>query len=194
MLEEIGTPDRAEAWLMKKLGTKDKIMGFGHRVYKKGDSRVPVMRMLGLKPPKETADEALALAERGYHYVKIKIGLDDKRDIETVKRTRDALGEDVYISVDANQAYTPMQAVKILNQLSDCNLVVVEQPVRQDDVRGQSRALQVARLRPREGPGDDLAVRRLHHRRRGGAPASGTLPRARRRPRPRRAAPGDRRA
>ena len=97
---------------------------------------VPVMRMLGLKPPKETADEALALVERGYRYVKIKIGLDDKRDIETVKRTRDALGEDVFISVDANQAYTPMHAVKILNQLTDCNLVVVEQPVRQDDVRG----------------------------------------------------------
>ena len=44
MLEEIGTPDRAEAWLMKKLGTKGKIMGFGHRVYKEGDSRVPAMR------------------------------------------------------------------------------------------------------------------------------------------------------
>ena len=43
------------------------------------------MRMLGLKPPKETADEAHALVERGYRYVKIKIGLDDKRDIETVK-------------------------------------------------------------------------------------------------------------
>src|SRR6476620_2575189 len=47
MLEEIGTPDRAEAWLMKKLETKDNIMGFGHRVYKKGDSRVPVMREIG---------------------------------------------------------------------------------------------------------------------------------------------------
>src|SRR5437773_6059163 len=44
MLEEIGTPDRAESWLMKRLGTKEKIMGFGHRVYKEGDSRVPVMR------------------------------------------------------------------------------------------------------------------------------------------------------
>ncbi len=99
---------------------------------------VPVMRMLGLKPPKETADEALGLVERGYRYVKIKIGLDDKRDIETVKRTRDALGGDVFISVDANQAYTPMHAVRVLNQLTDCNLVVVEQPVRQDDVRGMA--------------------------------------------------------
>jgi L-alanine-DL-glutamate epimerase-like enolase superfamily enzyme len=99
---------------------------------------VPVMRMLGLKPPKETAAEAQALVERGYRYVKIKIGLDDKRDIETVKHTRETLGEDIAISVDANQAYTPMQAVKVLNQLRDCNLIVCEQPVRQDDVRGMA--------------------------------------------------------
>jgi L-alanine-DL-glutamate epimerase-like enolase superfamily enzyme len=99
---------------------------------------VPVMRMLGLKPPKETAEEALGLVRRGYRFVKIKIGLDDKRDIETVKRTREALGEDISISVDANQAYTPMHAVKVLNQLRDCNLIVCEQPVRQDDVRGMA--------------------------------------------------------
>jgi L-alanine-DL-glutamate epimerase-like enolase superfamily enzyme len=99
---------------------------------------VPVMRMLGLKPPKETAEEALGLVERGYRFVKIKIGLDDKRDIETVKRTRETLGDDIAISVDANQAYTPMHAVKVLNQLRDCNLIVCEQPVRQDDVRGMA--------------------------------------------------------
>jgi L-alanine-DL-glutamate epimerase-like enolase superfamily enzyme len=99
---------------------------------------VPVMRMLGVKPPKETAEEALGLMQRGYRYVKIKIGLDDKRDVETVKRTRDALGENMFISVDANQAYTPMHAVRVLNQLDDCNLIVVEQPVRQDDVRGMA--------------------------------------------------------
>ena len=100
--------------------------------------QVPVMRMLGLKPPKETAAEAKGLVERGYRYVKIKIGLDDKRDIETVKTTRATLGDDVVISVDANQSYAPMRAVKVLNQLEACNLVVCEQPVRQDDVRGMA--------------------------------------------------------
>jgi len=44
MMEEIGTPGRAEAWLEKALADKRKIMGFGHRVYKNGDSRVPTMR------------------------------------------------------------------------------------------------------------------------------------------------------
>ena len=44
MLDEIKTPDRAEKWMMDALAKKAKIMGFGHRVYKKGDSRVPIMR------------------------------------------------------------------------------------------------------------------------------------------------------
>jgi L-Ala-D/L-Glu epimerase len=99
---------------------------------------VPVMRMLGLKPPRETAAEAQALVDRGYRYVKIKIGLDDKRDIETVKMTRETLGDDVFISVDANQSYAPMRAVKVLNQVEVYNLIVCEQPVRRDDVRGMA--------------------------------------------------------
>jgi 2-methylcitrate synthase len=41
---EIGTPDKVDAWLDDALAHKKKIMGFGHRVYKNGDSRVPTMR------------------------------------------------------------------------------------------------------------------------------------------------------
>ncbi|MEU4090288.1 bifunctional 2-methylcitrate synthase/citrate synthase [Streptomyces aureus] len=44
MLAEIGDPRRAEAWLDGALADKRKIMGFGHRVYKHGDSRVPIMQ------------------------------------------------------------------------------------------------------------------------------------------------------
>lgn len=43
MLKEVGSPDGAEAWMMDALATKKKIMGFGHRVYRSGDSRVPTM-------------------------------------------------------------------------------------------------------------------------------------------------------
>ncbi|BDZ47400.1 bifunctional 2-methylcitrate synthase/citrate synthase [Naasia aerilata] len=39
-----GAPERAIAWLDTALTEKRKIMGFGHRVYKNGDSRVPTMR------------------------------------------------------------------------------------------------------------------------------------------------------
>jgi L-Ala-D/L-Glu epimerase len=119
---------------------------------------VPIMRMLGLKPPKETAAEAEALVERGYRYVKIKIGLDDKRDIETVKTTRATLGDDVVISVDANQSYAPMRAVRVLNQLEACNLVVCEQPVRKDDVRGMAFVRQHVRTPIMADEGVETAV------------------------------------
>lgn len=39
MLLEIGTPSNAEAWIRDALANKKKVMGFGHREYKKGDSR-----------------------------------------------------------------------------------------------------------------------------------------------------------
>jgi len=44
VLDEIGTADRVDEWLDAALAAKRKVMGFGHRVYKKGDSRVPTMK------------------------------------------------------------------------------------------------------------------------------------------------------
>lgn len=44
ILDEIGSADRVVPWLDAALAEKRKIMGFGHRVYKRGDSRVPTMK------------------------------------------------------------------------------------------------------------------------------------------------------
>ncbi len=41
---EVGLADAAATWLADALAAKRKIMGFGHRVYKNGDSRVPTMK------------------------------------------------------------------------------------------------------------------------------------------------------
>lgn len=41
---EVGSADAAAGWLTDALAAKRKIMGFGHRVYKNGDSRVPTMK------------------------------------------------------------------------------------------------------------------------------------------------------
>tara|TARA_B100000941_G_scaffold97350_1_gene67867 strand:- start:894 stop:2018 length:1125 start_codon:yes stop_codon:yes gene_type:complete len=44
MMNKIKKPENAERWINKALDNKDVVMGFGHRVYKSGDSRVPTMR------------------------------------------------------------------------------------------------------------------------------------------------------
>lgn len=40
---EVADPAKAEEWTKRKLANKELVMGFGHRVYKNGDSRVPTM-------------------------------------------------------------------------------------------------------------------------------------------------------
>ena len=44
MMNKIKKPENAHKWINKALDDKDVVMGFGHRVYKSGDSRVPTMR------------------------------------------------------------------------------------------------------------------------------------------------------
>jgi citrate synthase len=53
ILEAAGSPDHAEAWLRQALARKERIMGFGHRVYKTGDVRAGI-----LKPYARKASEA----------------------------------------------------------------------------------------------------------------------------------------
>jgi len=44
MMKKIGTPNKAKKWIEDAIKNKKVIMGFGHRVYRSGDSRVPTMR------------------------------------------------------------------------------------------------------------------------------------------------------
>jgi len=67
-LEEIGAPDRAEAFTQKALAEKRRLMGFGHRVYKAGDPRARILRALAAKACRQSGqgvwfDTAVALHE-----------------------------------------------------------------------------------------------------------------------------------
>jgi 2-methylcitrate synthase len=44
MMKEIGKPEKAKKWIENALAKKKVVMGFGHRVYRTGDSRVPTMK------------------------------------------------------------------------------------------------------------------------------------------------------
>jgi citrate synthase len=57
MLEEIGSIDRVETYIEEKLNNKEKIMGFGHRVYKDGDPRAKHLRNMSEQLTKITGEE-----------------------------------------------------------------------------------------------------------------------------------------
>ncbi|HZD16934.1 MAG TPA: citrate/2-methylcitrate synthase, partial [Actinomycetota bacterium] len=56
MLEEIGSPDAVEAGVKERLGRKERIMGFGHRVYKTEDPRATHLRRLSRELGEKAGD------------------------------------------------------------------------------------------------------------------------------------------
>ncbi|HID17124.1 TPA: mandelate racemase/muconate lactonizing enzyme family protein, partial [Candidatus Bathyarchaeota archaeon] len=62
----------------------------------------------------ELIDEVSNYVKEGFKAVKIKIGrLSMKGDMERIKAVREAIGDDVDLMVDANNAYTPFTAIKV---------------------------------------------------------------------------------
>ena len=74
MVEAIGTPDNADAWIAKELAKGNRLMGFGHRIYRVRDPRADILKsglqILGETSPKVTHAreiEAAALAALKKH-------------------------------------------------------------------------------------------------------------------------------
>lgn len=74
-------------------------------------------------------NEARRYVEEGFDCLYLKVGLDRKHDVESVKAIRDAVGYDVDLRIDANQAWTPSGAIRIINKMEKYDLEFVEQPV-----------------------------------------------------------------
>jgi L-alanine-DL-glutamate epimerase-like enolase superfamily enzyme len=101
---------------------------------------------IGIGAPKEIEEEVLKGMAAGYKAVKMKVGNDAKQDIEMVKTVREAVGPDVAIVVDANQAYDVKRAIRIIRQMEKYDIQRVEQPVHYRDLDGMAmvrRAVEV---------------------------------------------------
>ena len=57
MMSKINSPENAKKWINRTLDNKEVVMGFGHRVYKSGDSRVPTMKKYFMKVSKIKKDK-----------------------------------------------------------------------------------------------------------------------------------------
>lgn len=76
MLEDIGQVDNVEANVKARLAAKQKIMGFGHRVYKTEDPRATVLRELSRQLGERNGDPRwFEMSERVYEVVRAEKGL-----------------------------------------------------------------------------------------------------------------------
>lgn len=93
-------------------------------------TRIPVTHSIGLIGIAEAETECAKVAAEGIRTIKIKIGVDPKRDVEIVCAIRNAVGSDVELCVDANEGYkTPGEAIRTIRQMEPYGLKYVEQPV-----------------------------------------------------------------
>jgi len=76
----------------------------------------------------------------GFSVLKMKVGTDAASDVARVLAARHAVGPDVKIRLDANQGWTPRDAVRVIRVLEDAgaDVEMVEQPVRAEDLDGLS--------------------------------------------------------
>jgi o-succinylbenzoate synthase len=91
---------------------------------------------LGIKTPKEMAEDAVKAVKRGFKALKVKVGLNPEEDVERVKLIREAVGQNVQIRIDANQGWTPLKAIKALKKMEEFKVQFAEQPVPAGDIKG----------------------------------------------------------
>ncbi|HHW15582.1 MAG TPA: dipeptide epimerase [Firmicutes bacterium] len=91
---------------------------------------------LGIKDAAATVAEVRDLLAAGFRDIKVKIGLDRREDEARVKALRRELGRDFRVYLDANQGYTPGEAIALLQALAGESVELVEQPVAAQDLDG----------------------------------------------------------
>ena len=93
---------------------------------------------ISVNPVEEMVSDSLKAVSEGFHILKIKVGKEGIQDIERIKAIRQAVGPKIRLRIDANQGWSPKQAVKIITSLEDLGIEMdlVEQPVAAHDFEG----------------------------------------------------------
>ncbi len=101
--------------------------------------RVPLTGGIPMAGPQEMAEIAALRVAQGYRELKLKIGLDDQRDLAGAKAVRRAVPDDVRIRADVNMAWKDRRhALDMMDRLWDIGVHIIEQPLageRRDDLR-----------------------------------------------------------
>lgn len=107
------------------------------------DAGLPLFRFLGgtanrtlttdytvsLGTKEKMAADAMTIVQNGFQVIKVKLGGGPQEDIERIHAIREAIGSEVPLRIDANQGWSPEQAIVVLNALGDANIQHCEEPI-----------------------------------------------------------------
>jgi L-alanine-DL-glutamate epimerase-like enolase superfamily enzyme len=87
----------------------------------------------------ELIDEVVSYKKRGFQAVKIKVGGGLERDLERLRKVREAVGSDLRIMMDANQGMTLPDALELSAKASEISIFWFEEPLNHRDYDGYTR-------------------------------------------------------
>ncbi|WP_409305113.1 mandelate racemase/muconate lactonizing enzyme family protein [Peribacillus sp. SCS-155] len=94
---------------------------------------------VSVNSPAEMGEDAAGYISQGFNVLKVKVGKDDiSTDMERIRTIRHRVGPEVKIRLDANQGWSPKDAVRAIRRMEDAGLDIelVEQPVKAEDIEG----------------------------------------------------------
>jgi L-alanine-DL-glutamate epimerase-like enolase superfamily enzyme len=106
---------------------------FGGSLRESFDSMYYVGVQADLDAMVEQARDAIG---RGFETIYFKVGIEEQRDLELVVRMREAIGPKPKLRVDANEAWSPGTAVRILRRMAPYDIEYIEQPISMFDIDG----------------------------------------------------------
>ena len=101
-------------------------------------TRIPLAAYLLQNDPDKLVHDTRNYLSRGYETFKLKIGYDERSDIELTRIVREILGPDVPLRLDVNGAWTPGTAKRQCHRLLPFDPSYVEQPLELDDLAGHA--------------------------------------------------------
>jgi L-Ala-D/L-Glu epimerase len=118
---------------------------------------VAVNATIAAVAPAEAAEEASRAAALGFNCIKVKVGTPDDR--QRLQAVRDAVGPDMLLRVDANGAWTQLDAPERINALSRFDIELFEEPVHGPTaIQAVARAVPSASLAVDETAGDAIGM------------------------------------
>lgn len=94
---------------------------------------IKIIKMVSVDVPEVMAEEARSLARDGLA-LKLKMSGKIELDLPRVTKVREAVGDSVFIKVDANEAYDAKTAIRLAKGLADQGVEIFEQPVPRDQL------------------------------------------------------------
>ena len=105
----------------------------GVPVYKlfggKNDKLLETDYTVSLDSPEKMAADAVKIKNAGYPAIKVKLGESRKKDVERIRKIRDAVGYDIPLRIDAHQGWKVQEAIETLNALDAYDVEHCEEPI-----------------------------------------------------------------